>query len=99
MPFLALIFGRGRDSNELADASGGGTAVEDEGQSETEVDDDPFADEGDEGDEGDEDDEDAEEFGAETVEFESDDELDIEGLDEDDIFDEDDDDVFGFDDE
>ena len=87
MPFLALIFGRGRDSNELADASGGGTAVEDEGQSETEVDDDPFVDE------------DAEEFGAETVEFESDDELDIEGLDEDDIFDEDEDDVFGFDDE
>ena len=103
MPFLALIFGRGRDSNELADAdadadadaSSGGTAVEDDWQADAEVDDDPFADEGDEGDEGDE------ELGSETVEFESDEELDIEGLDEDDIFDEDDDedDVFGFDDE
>ncbi len=95
MPFLALIFGLGRDSNELAmadtDASGGGTAVEDDWQADAEVDDDPFADDGDE---------DAEELGSETVEFESDEEMDIEGLDEDDIFDEDeDDDVFGFDDE
>lgn len=98
MPFLALIFGLGRDSNELADAdadadaSGGGTAVEDDWQADAEVDDDPFADDGEEDDE---------ELGSETVEFESDDELDIEGLDEDDIFDEDEDedDVFGFDDE
>lgn len=99
MPFLALIFGRGRESNELsdsdsdsdADADGGGTAVEDDWQADAEVDDDPFADDGDE---------DAEELGSETVEFESDEEMDIEGLDEDDIFDEDeDDDVFGFDDE
>jgi hypothetical protein len=96
MPFLALIFGRGRDSNELADAdadaSGGGTAVEDDWQADAEVDDDPFADDGEEDDE---------ELGSETVEFESDDELDIEGLDEDDIFDEgeDEDDVFDFDDE
>ena len=92
MPFLALIFGRGRDSNDLADAdadadaSGGGTAVEDDWQADAEVDDDPFADEVDE-----------------VESDESDEELDIEGLDENDIFDEDEDededDVFGFDDE
>jgi hypothetical protein len=104
MPFLALIFGRGRESNDLADAdadadadaSDGGTAVEDDWQADAEVDDDPFVDDGDDGDDGDED---AEELGSETAEFDSDEELDIEGLDEDDIFDEDEDDVFGFEDE
>jgi len=89
-PVLALIFGGGSESLEPALADGGGTAVEDDPETDEAVDDDPF--------ESDESDEDDDPFAEDDEE--SDGELEIEGLDEDDIFDEDDeDDGFAFDDE
>ncbi len=97
MPFLALIFGGGSDSLEVAPAlaAGGGTAVESDPETDEAAEDDPFEDDPFEDDEAE--DESLDDPFAE--DGESDGELDIEGLDEDDIFDDDDDDVFAFDDE